>query len=83
MIASQMAQRAPIDDEEQLRQVGEMLVDIMEAERLLTRIHRTAVSLGDHDIVEHLDSEFFWKLRSAGDHLRDHFDLERVHGGHT
>jgi hypothetical protein len=28
------------------------------------------------------DGELFWKLREVGDHLREHFDLERVHGGH-
>jgi hypothetical protein len=58
-----------------------MLIDLNEAERLLTRVHKQAIALGDDDIVQHLDSELFWKLRAAGDELRDHFDLERVHGG--
>jgi hypothetical protein len=76
-----MPQRRPIDSEEELRQVGEMLVDLNEAERLLTAIHRRAIALGDDDIIRFLDSELFWKVRSAGDHLRDVFDMERVHGG--
>jgi hypothetical protein len=75
------AKRQPIDDEAQLRLLGEMLVDFNEAERLLGRVHRLALTLGDDEIIGFLDSEFFWKLRSAGDHLREHFDLERVHGG--
>lgn len=73
-------QRPRIDDDEHLRVVGEMLTDLMEAERLLHRVHRHALDLGDDDIVRFLDSELFWKLRSAGDELRDHFDMERVHG---
>jgi hypothetical protein len=74
--------RPPIDDEEQLRHLGEMLVDLNEAERLLTRVHRLAVQLGEDELVHTLDGELFWKLRAAGDRLRDTFDLERVHGGH-
>jgi hypothetical protein len=73
--------RPPIDDIGHLQALGQMLVDLNEAERLLTRIHKQAIALGDDDIVQHLDSELFWKLRAAGDELRDHFDLERVHGG--
>jgi hypothetical protein len=73
--------RPPIDDVGHLEAIGQMLVDLNEAERLLTRIHKQAIALGDDDIVQHLDSELFWKLRAAGDQLRDHFDLERVHGG--
>jgi hypothetical protein len=34
-------------------------------------------------MLEHLDSELFWKVRAAGDHLRDILDVERVHGGYT
>jgi hypothetical protein len=74
--------RPPIDDVEQLRRLGEMLVDLNEAERLLTRVHRLAVELGEDDVVHVLDGELFWKLRAAGDQLRDTFDMERVHGGH-
>jgi hypothetical protein len=73
--------RPRIDDEAHLRALGEMLVDLNEAERLLSRVHRHAVALGDDEIVDYLDSELFWKLRSAGDQLRHHFDMERVHGG--
>jgi len=58
-----------------------MLVDLNEAERLLARVHGQAVALGDDDVAQCLDSELFWKLRTAGDALREHFDLERVHGG--
>jgi hypothetical protein len=72
----------PVDDEEQLRQLGEMLVDLNEAERLLTRVHRLAVALGEDEVVHALDGELFWKLRAAGDRLRGTFDLERVYGGH-
>ena len=75
------SRRRPVHDEAELRLLGEMLVDLNEAERLLTRIHQRAIALGDDDIVHFLDSELFWKLRSAGDQLREHFDLERVHGG--
>ncbi|MGH2370542.1 MAG: hypothetical protein ACRDI2_20385 [Chloroflexota bacterium] len=73
--------RPKIDDQEHLRIVGEMLVDLNEAERLLTLIHTRAIALGDDDIIHLLDSELFWKLRTAGDQLREHFDMERVHGG--
>ncbi len=73
--------RPPIDDIGHLQALGQMLIDLNEAERLLTRVHKQAIALGDDDIVQHLDSELFWKLRAAGDELRDHFDLERVHGG--
>jgi hypothetical protein len=58
-----------------------MLVDLNEAERLLSRVHQRAVALDDDDVAQALDSELFWKLRTAGDLLREHFDLERVHGG--
>jgi hypothetical protein len=74
--------RPPIEDEEHLRRLGQMLVDLNEAERLLTRIQRQAVDLGDDDLVQLLDGELFWKLREVGDQLREHFDLQRVHGGH-
>ncbi len=74
--------RRPIDDQEELRVLGEMLIDLNEAERLLSRIHKQAIALGDDEIVHLLDSELFWKLRAAGDQLREHFDLERSHGGH-
>lgn len=70
-----------IRDEEELRSLGQMLVDLNEAERLLAAVHRQALTLGDDDIIRFLDSEVFWKLRAAGDHLREHFDMERVHGG--
>jgi hypothetical protein len=75
------SERPPIDDIGHLQALGQMLIDLNEAERLLTRIHKQAIALGDDNIVQHLDSELFWKLRAAGDELRDHFDLERVHGG--
>jgi hypothetical protein len=75
------AKAKPIDDQAELQLLGEMLMDFNEAERLLDRVHRRAIALGDDEIIAFLDSEFFWKLRSAGDHLREHFDLERVHGG--
>lgn len=74
--------RRPIDDQEELRVLGEMLIDLNEAERLLSRIHKQAIALGDDEIVHLLDSELFWKLKAAGDQLREHFDLERSHGGH-
>jgi hypothetical protein len=74
--------RTPIDDVEQLRRLGEMLVALNEAERLLTRVHRLAVELGEDEVVHALDGELFWKLRAAGDQLRDTFDMGRVHGGH-
>ena len=67
--------------EAQLRTLGAMLVDLSEAERLLHTVHAHAVGLGDYELLEFLDSEFFWKLRGAGDRLREHFDLEREHGG--
>jgi hypothetical protein len=73
--------KPPIDDEAHLRTLGDMLLDLHEAERLLQAVHRRAIALGDDDVIEFLDSELFWKLRGAGDHLREHFDLERVHGG--
>jgi len=73
--------RRSIDDEDELRAIGQMLLDLNEAERLLTRVHRQAVDLGDDDLVHLLDGELFWKLRAAGDQLREHFDMERVHGG--
>ena len=58
--------RPPIDDEEHLRRLGQMLVDLNEAERLLTRIQRQAIDLGDDDLVHLLDGELFWKLREVG-----------------
>ncbi|HEX2035000.1 MAG TPA: hypothetical protein VHS99_12515 [Chloroflexota bacterium] len=77
----EQGKRRAIDDAEELRLVGQMLVDLQEAERLLIAVHRSAISLGDDDIIHLLDSELFWKLRAAGDQLREHFDLERIHGG--
>jgi hypothetical protein len=71
-----------VESEEHLRALGEMLIDLNEAERLLSRVHRRAIALGDDEIIRFLDGEVFWKLRAAGDQLREHFDLERVHGGH-
>lgn len=65
---------------EHLRTLGNMLVDLNEADRLLTEVHRRAIALGDYEITQCLDSEFFWKLREAGDQLREHFAMERVHG---
>lgn len=73
--------RRPIDSEAELQIVGQMLADLNEAERLLSLVHRRAVALGDLDLVHVLDSELFWKLRAAGDYLREHFDLERIYGG--
>ena len=58
-----------------------MLVDLNDAERLLTAIHRAAIAHGEDDVLRYLDSELFWKLRAAGDVLREHFDMERVRGG--
>jgi hypothetical protein len=81
-MASRTSRRPTVRDEAHLRELGQMLVDLNEAERLLTAVHKRAIALGDYDITQHLDSELFWKLRSAGDQLREHFDLERVHGGH-
>ena len=75
------ASRPPVNDERHLRALGAMLVDLNQAERLLTRVHQRAIALGDMEIAQHLDSELFWKLREAGDQLREHFDMERVHGG--
>ena len=66
-----LPRRPPIDDVEQLRRLGEMLVDLNEAERLLTRIQRLAMELGEDDLVHVLDGELFWKLRELGDQLRD------------
>ncbi len=71
----------PISDEAELRSLGQMLIDLNEAERLLTAVHHKALALGDEEIIQYLDSEMFWKLRAAGDELRAHFDMERVHGG--
>ena len=73
--------RRTIDTEEQLRALGQMLIDLNEAERLLTSIHKQAIANGEDDVLRYLDSEVFWKLRAAGDVLREHFDMERVHGG--
>jgi hypothetical protein len=73
--------RPPVHDEAQLRILGQMLVDLNEAERLLSLVHKRAIAIGDDEIAQLLDSELFWKLRAAGDRLRDHFGLERVHGG--
>ncbi len=73
--------RKPINDEAELQIVSQMLADLNEAERLLSHVHRRAVALGDMDLIHVLDSELFWKLRAAGDYLREHFDLERIYGG--
>ena len=72
----------PIGSEEELRALGQMLVDLNEAERLLTSVHKQAIASGEDELLHYLDSELFWKLRAAGDVLREHFDMERVHGGH-
>lgn len=72
----------PINSEDELRTLGQMLIDLNEAERLLTAVHRRAIEVGDEEVMHFLDSEMFWKLRAAGDLLRQHFDMERVHGGH-
>ena len=74
--------RRTIDTEAQMRALGQMLQDLNEAERLLTSIHKKAIANGEDDVLRYLDSEVFWKLRAAGDVLREHFDMERVHGGH-
>ena len=58
--------RPPIDDEGTCGRLGQMLVDLNEAERLLTRIQRQAIDLGDDDLVHLLDGELFWKLREGG-----------------
>jgi hypothetical protein len=71
----------PIGSEEELRALGQMLVDLNDAERLLTSVHKQAIAHGEDDVLRYLDSEVFWKLRAAGDVLREHFDMERVHGG--
>jgi hypothetical protein len=70
-----------LSSEDEVRALGQMLVDLNEAERLLTTIHRSAIAHGEDDVLRYLDSELFWKLRAAGDVLREHFDMERVHGG--
>ena len=70
-----------ISSVDELRALGQMLVDLNEAERRLTDVHRQAVAHGEEDVLRYLDSELFWKLRAAGDVLREHFDMERVHGG--
>ncbi len=70
-----------IDTEDELRALGDMLIDLNEAERLLTAVHRRAIAVGEDEVLRHLDSELFWKLGAAGDLLREHFDMERVHGG--
>ena len=70
-----------ISSVDELRALGQMLVDLNAAERLLTEVHRRAVAHGEEDVLCYLDSELFWKLRAAGDVLREHFDMERVHGG--
>ncbi len=71
----------PVDDVEVYRQIGEMLVSLNEAEAALARVHGIAVRLGAFSVIEHLDSDLFWKVRVAGDYLRDLLDVERVHGG--
>jgi hypothetical protein len=71
----------PISSEAELRSLGEMLSNLMDAERLLTSVHCLAITIGDDEVLHFLDSELFWKLRAAGDVLREHFDMERVHGG--
>jgi hypothetical protein len=70
-----------IDTEDELRALGDMLLDLNEAERLLTAVHHRAIAAGEDEIIRYLDSELFWRLRAAGDLLREHFDMERVHGG--
>lgn len=75
------ARERPIESEAELRALGQMLVDLNAAERLLTSIHRQAIASGEEEVLHYLDSELFWKLRAAGDVLREHFDMERVHGG--
>lgn len=70
----------PVDDPEVYRQIGEMLVSLSDAEEALARVHAIAVRLGAMSVIEHLDSELFWKVRVAGDHLRDLLDIERVRG---
>jgi hypothetical protein len=70
----------PVDDPEVYRQIGEMLVLLNEAEALLARVHTIAVDRGALSVIEHLDSELFWKVRVAGDHLRELLDVDRVRG---
>ena len=70
----------PVDDLEVYRQIGEMLVSLNEAEKSLARVHAIAVNLGALSVIEHLDSDLFWKVRVAGDHLRDLLDVDRVRG---
>lgn len=70
----------PVDDPEVYRQIGEMLVSLNEAEKSLARVHSIAVSLGALSVIEHLDSDLFWKVRVAGDHLRELLDVDRVRG---
>ena len=67
----------PVDDPEVYRQIGEMLVSLNEAEKSLARVHSIAVSLGALSVIEHLDSDLFWKVRVAGDHLREADTLSR------
>ena len=60
--------------------VAAMLADLEEAERLLTALHGKAMELGDDEIIEFLDSELFWKLQAAGNHLRERFGVEQIYG---
>lgn len=72
----------PVDDIEIYRSIGDMLVALNEAEQALTRVHGIAVTLGAFSVLEHLDSDLFWKVRVAGDHLRELLDADRVRGGY-
>ena len=38
------------------------------------------MELGDDEIIEFLDSELFWKLQAAGNHLRERFGVEQIYG---
>ena len=51
-----------IMNEAELRTLGHMLVDLNEAERLLTQVHRRAIEIGDEEVLHLLDSEMFWKI---------------------
>ena len=46
----------------------------------VTALHTKALELGDDEIIEFLDSELFWKLQAAGNHLRERFGVEQIYG---
>ena len=59
---------------------AEAFLSLCGEEKSLARVHSIAVSLGALSVIEHLDSDLFWKVRIAGDHLRELLDVDRVRG---